>query len=149
MTNNQSEDPSDFPFGNRHPGQEEPDETAGKNVRHESLFGAETPNPDDARAMLKRIDEMHEDLKRQIKFIDENIKYLPKEFQEYYNNPSLIDKEHESKIEEYEKFLEKRMAQFIGESVVTGIETRKKKTAQNKGNKAQRLRGRNKWISMD
>lgn len=102
------------------------------------------------REMIKHIDEMHDDLERQLKYIEDNIKYLPEEMQKYYKNPAAYIKDHNRLIEEYEKSLEEKMIALIGNSVVSGLEARKnKQQQQKKGTKAQRIRGRSKWISMD
>jgi len=153
MENNSNQEQSDLPFKSRlHSEASEKLNTRdreGKQNPEAPPLGRETPDPNDVRVMLKKIDDMHNDLERQLKYIDENIKYLPKEIQKYYTDPTSVVKDHNRQIEEYEKTLEEKLVKLVGQSVATGIETRKQKLQQKKGNKAQRIRGRNKWISMD
>lgn len=147
MEKNDNEDTSASPFESQL--SKDSSENPKQHPESSTPLGTETPDFKDAKAMLKRIDQMHDDLERQLKYIDENIQYLPKELQKYYTDPASVIKDHNRKIEEYEKNLEKQLVQMVGESVTRGLVTRKRKTQQKKGSKAQRIRGRNKWISMD
>lgn len=104
----------------------------------------------DAKAMLRRIAEMFDDLENRLEYIHQNIHVLPKELQKFLTHPEEVIKNHDQLVEEYERRIEEKLITILGDKNF-GLERKRRmnKKVKKRGRKAQKLRGQKKWIPMD
>lgn len=103
----------------------------------------------EAKEMIRKIYEMHQDLERQLDFVEKNLHFIPQQLKDIAAAPEKLIKDYDKIVEKFERELDEKMLAALGSSTFS-IAKRKmrEKKAQKKGRKGQFLGARKKWIPM-
>lgn len=102
----------------------------------------------EAKQMIRRIEEMYGELEDKLQYVYDHIHLLPDDLQKIVHQPEVFVGEHKKILEIFEKDLEAKVINVLGESKFEAQKKRLKKKRAKKGRRAQKLRGKKRWIPL-
>lgn len=103
----------------------------------------------EAREMLQKIKEMHGDLEEKLNYVYNNLSLLPPALQKVAMEPERFLEEHEVIMKRFKSDLEKKLADIFGQMTIDKQKKLAAKMSAERGRKIQKLRGKNRWISLE
>lgn len=102
----------------------------------------------DAKQMLKKIEEMYGDLENKLKYVYDHIHLLPKELQTIVHQPEIFIEEHKKILGIFQEDLESKVVKILGKTQFEAQKKKQKKKKMKKSRRAQKLRGKKRWIPL-